>query len=83
VREAEEFPMLKAVARERLVKTQQAGKDLAGAVVICEVWRLTVALLLLVIPSRVYKWSINAFTNPNPVDIHTQLHVAVHIIAKF
>jgi hypothetical protein len=34
VREAEEFPLLEAVARERLVKTQQAGKGLAGAVVI-------------------------------------------------
>jgi hypothetical protein len=35
---------LKAVARERLVKTQQAGKGLADAVVICELWRLVVAL---------------------------------------
>jgi hypothetical protein len=36
VREAEVFPLLQAVARERLVKTQQAGEGLAGAVVICE-----------------------------------------------
>jgi hypothetical protein len=36
VREIEEFPLLKAIARERLVKTQQAGKGLAGSVVICE-----------------------------------------------
>jgi hypothetical protein len=35
-REAEESPMLEAVARERLLKTQQAGKGLAGAVVKCE-----------------------------------------------
>jgi hypothetical protein len=41
--EAEEFPLLEAVARERLVKTQQAGKGLAGAVVICELWRLATA----------------------------------------
>jgi hypothetical protein len=41
---AEESPLLEAVARERLVKTQKAGKDLAGAVVISEVWRLAVAL---------------------------------------
>jgi hypothetical protein len=34
--EAEESPLLEAVTRERLVKTQQAGKDLVGAVVICE-----------------------------------------------
>jgi hypothetical protein len=32
--EAEEFPPLQAVARERLIKTQQAEKGLAGAVVI-------------------------------------------------
>jgi hypothetical protein len=32
VREAGESPLLQAVARERLVKTQQAGKALAGAV---------------------------------------------------
>jgi hypothetical protein len=42
--EAEEFPLLEAVARERLVKTQQAGKGLATAVVIGELWRLAVAL---------------------------------------
>jgi hypothetical protein len=33
--EAEECPLLEAVARERLVKKQQAGKGIAG-VVICE-----------------------------------------------
>jgi hypothetical protein len=32
--EAEESPLFEAVTRERLVKTQQAGRDLAGAVVI-------------------------------------------------
>jgi hypothetical protein len=35
VSEAEES-LLEAVARERLVKTQQARKDLTGAVMICE-----------------------------------------------
>jgi hypothetical protein len=35
---------LEAVARERLVKTQQAAKGLATAVVICELWRLEMAL---------------------------------------
>jgi hypothetical protein len=44
VREAEESPLLEAVVRERLVKIEQAGKGLAGAVVICELWRLAVAL---------------------------------------
>jgi hypothetical protein len=43
-REAEESPLLEAVARERLVKTQQAGKGFAGAAVICKLWRLAVAL---------------------------------------
>jgi hypothetical protein len=41
-REAEEIPLLEAFARERLVKTQQTGKGLAGAMVICELWRLAV-----------------------------------------
>jgi hypothetical protein len=36
--------MLEAFARKRLVKTQQAGKGLAGTVVICELWRLEVAM---------------------------------------
>jgi hypothetical protein len=36
--------MLEAVARERLVKRQQAGKGLADAVVICELWTLAGAL---------------------------------------
>jgi hypothetical protein len=43
-REGEEFPRLESVARERLVNTYQTGKDLAGAVVICELWRLALVL---------------------------------------
>ena len=42
--EAEEFPLLEAIAREHLVQTEQARKGLAGTVVICELWRLAVAL---------------------------------------
>jgi hypothetical protein len=42
--EAKETPLLEAIARDWLVKTQQAGKGLAAAVVICELWRLSVAL---------------------------------------
>jgi hypothetical protein len=34
--EAEDSPLLEAVTRERLVKTEQAGKDLACAVVISD-----------------------------------------------
>jgi hypothetical protein len=62
--------MLEAVARERLVKTQQAGKNLATDVVICELWILAVALQLLVDLSRVYMRSVNPSTNLNPVYIH-------------
>jgi hypothetical protein len=35
-REAEKSPLLEVVAREWMVKTQQVGKGLVGAVVICE-----------------------------------------------
>jgi hypothetical protein len=42
--EAEESPLLEAVAREQLVKTQQAEKDSVGAVVFCKMWRLIMAL---------------------------------------
>jgi hypothetical protein len=44
VREAEEFLLLEVVARKQLLKTQQAGKALAGSVMICELWRLVVVL---------------------------------------
>jgi hypothetical protein len=44
VHEAEESPSLEAIARERQVKTPQAGKGLAVALVICELWRLAVAM---------------------------------------
>jgi hypothetical protein len=44
VREAEESPLLEAAVRERLVKTQHDGKSLAGAVGICELLRLAMAL---------------------------------------
>jgi hypothetical protein len=43
VQEAEEFPLLEVVAREQLM-TQQAGKSLVGAVVICKVLRLAIVL---------------------------------------
>jgi hypothetical protein len=55
----------KAVARERLVKTQQAGRDLAFVVLICDLWRLAVALWLLVVPSLKYKLSIIQSTTPS------------------
>jgi hypothetical protein len=42
-REAEEFPLSVATG-ERLLKTQQVEKYLAGAIVICKVWRLAIRL---------------------------------------
>jgi hypothetical protein len=42
--EAEESPLLEVVAKERLMKKQQAGKGLAGAVVIFKILRLAIAL---------------------------------------
>jgi hypothetical protein len=56
--EAEESQLLQAIARELLVKTQQTGKGIAGAVVICEVWRSVILLSLLIVPSGVCRWSI-------------------------
>jgi hypothetical protein len=44
MREAEDYPLLEAVARERQVKTQQAEKGLGSAVEICELRRLAMAL---------------------------------------
>jgi hypothetical protein len=44
VREAEESPLLEAVARERLLKALQAGEDVVFAAVTCKVWKLAVAL---------------------------------------
>jgi hypothetical protein len=79
-REAEESPLLEAVARVRLVKTQQAGKGLACAVVNCEVWRLEIALWLLSVPSGVHKWSINPISNPYPVYSHAPKYVWEHRI---
>jgi hypothetical protein len=42
--EAEVYPLLEAVTRERLVKTEQDRKDLVCAVVIFEAWKLAMAL---------------------------------------
>ena len=37
--EAEESPLLEAVTREEVVKTQYEGNDLACTVVVCKVWK--------------------------------------------
>jgi hypothetical protein len=41
---AEEYQLLEAITRKRLVKTLQAGKDLACAVVIFKVWKSATVL---------------------------------------
>jgi hypothetical protein len=43
-REAEESPLLEAVTRKRLVMTLQSREDLVFAAVICNVWKLAMAL---------------------------------------
>jgi hypothetical protein len=43
-REAEESPMIGAVARKRVVKTLQAREDLVFGAVICKVWRMQIEL---------------------------------------
>jgi hypothetical protein len=57
--------------RISIVRSRCQGTAGAGAVVICEVRRLEVALCLLVVPSDVYKWSINPLTNSYLVYSHT------------
>jgi hypothetical protein len=44
VRESEESTLLEAVAKERLVTTQVAGKGVVCAVVVCELCTLVIAL---------------------------------------
>jgi ABC-type Fe3+/spermidine/putrescine transport system ATPase subunit len=58
---------LKAVTRQRLVKTQQTEKTL-HAVVYCQVCELVLALYLHAV--TICKGSINSITNPNPVYNH-------------
>jgi hypothetical protein len=62
--EAEESQLLKAVARERIVKTLQAGEDLVFGAVNCKMWKAVIVLLLFVVTTC--KLSVNLFTNPNP-----------------
>jgi hypothetical protein len=62
-REAEESPLLEAVARERLVKTQQAGERLSEY---CGDLR-SVEISDSAVITCSYEWSINQFTNPSTV----------------
>jgi hypothetical protein len=65
--EVEESPLLEAVTEEWLVKTQQAGKSLAGAVMIKQIMEISGGAVL----SCVYKWPINPFASPNPISTHS------------
>jgi hypothetical protein len=56
--EAEESPLLEVVTRGRLVKTQQAEKDLAGAVVIC---REMSSVAVIACSSESCGWVVNKF----------------------
>jgi hypothetical protein len=62
--------VLKSVSRIRLMKTEKTYRVL----VICKVWRSAIVLQLLLVSSGVYKWSINPFSNPNPVYNHTPIN---------
>jgi hypothetical protein len=70
VPETEESPLLEATTREQLGKTHQAGKGLVGAVVICELRTLVVVFVL---TSHVYKWSIKPFANTSPIYSHSYI----------
>jgi hypothetical protein len=48
--------------------------------VIYELWRLSVAFVIVVVPSGVYKWSINPFINPNPAYNHPPLRENVKFV---
>jgi hypothetical protein len=67
--EAEESPRLEADARKRLINTLQAGENLMFATV----WRLAVALRLLVAASCVYKGSVRRVTKQKSVHTHTRI----------
>jgi hypothetical protein len=70
--EAKESPLLEAVASERLLIHRRLQKGLVVVEVMCEWWRLPVALSLLVVQSSVNKRSIHPFNSPYPVDSHTR-----------
>jgi hypothetical protein len=48
-----------------------AAEDTSVCCVICKEWKSAMALQLLVVPSRVYKWSINPIQKPVGSHIHT------------
>jgi hypothetical protein len=66
--EAEESPLLRAITKQRLIKTLQAGENTLH-VVNCKVWKSAIVLWIFVVTTC--KWAVNPFTNPYVVYIVT------------
>jgi hypothetical protein len=65
--EAEESPLLRAVTKQRLVKTLQAGEDVACS----DLQSVEISDCVIVFVVTACKWSINPISNPNPIYSHT------------
>jgi hypothetical protein len=63
---AEEYPLLEAVAWERLMKKQQAGKRLSGCCGDFSIVEMSGGAAITGLSSHVYKWSINPRSNQKP-----------------
>jgi hypothetical protein len=81
--EAEEYQWLRSITGKRLVIVDWEG--LVSAVMICtsKMWRLAMALYVLVVTSWVYKWSINPISNSNAVYIHTPSRDSTKVNDKY
>jgi hypothetical protein len=73
LRKAEESPLLEAVARKRLMKSQQAGKRHSGCCGDLKIVEINESAVITCSSSDVYKWSINPFTNPNSLIVRRQI----------
>jgi hypothetical protein len=71
--EAEEFPLSEAVARERLVKTQEVGQRLSGCRGGLWIVEISGGAVIACSSSCDFKWTTNPFTNPNPVTSHVTI----------
>jgi hypothetical protein len=81
-REAEESPLLESVARERMMKTE-GWKRLSGCCGNLWIVKINGGAVITCFPSRVYKWSMNLFTNPNPVYSHSYTWLLYMLIFMF
>jgi hypothetical protein len=69
--EAEESQLLEAISRERLMKTQQAGKRLSGCRGYFQSVEISDSPVITCSSELRYKWSINQFNNPHSIYSHT------------